>query len=365
MKLLLKIFLLFLINYFFLFGYSSSDVSVIKYYDSTRVLAGDSIIVTIEIQNFESEDLRGFFYTEFLPEDLIINPLSVKIDRSEVDNFIFEMVTLPVYDSLSAYRWILETPPDFNENNTLLKEQLLEIKYSISTEAPDTFYLGKYNWAGYYLNIQAAFGYNDIAEVTEIIFINQSTPVELTLFRAELLNNEVVLKWITASSNNNYGFIIEKSISGLNSFKEIGFIPAKEDNFSYSYYEFRDKDLTGSLEFFYRLKQIDLDGSFSYVDQTSVKILQKSFVLFQNYPNPFNPSTTISFFLPKDSYIQLIIYNFLGEMVHKLIDGPVNAGYHKVIFDNEMLEKNLSTGTYFYHIKTENFEEIKKFLLIK
>jgi len=90
-------------------------------------------------------------------------------------------------------------------------------------------------------------------------------------------------------------------------------------------------------------------------------ILPKEFVLEQNYPNPFNPSTTISFALPKQSNVKLIVYNSIGEEVAVLINGIMPAGYHKVNFN----AADLSSGLYFYKIITGDFIDVKKMMLIK
>ncbi len=83
--------------------------------------------------------------------------------------------------------------------------------------------------------------------------------------------------------------------------------------------------------------------------------------LSQNYPNPFNPSTTIEFALPKNGDVKLVVYDVVGKVVATLYSGILNAGYHKVNFD----ASSLSTGIYFYSIKTGDFTSVKKLVLLK
>jgi photosystem II stability/assembly factor-like uncharacterized protein len=86
------------------------------------------------------------------------------------------------------------------------------------------------------------------------------------------------------------------------------------------------------------------------------------FSLQQNYPNPFNPSTTINFSLPVNSKVSIEVYNTLGQVVKKLInDSELNAGNHQVEFNAD----GLSTGIYFYKLKTESYSETKKMMLLK
>jgi len=81
----------------------------------------------------------------------------------------------------------------------------------------------------------------------------------------------------------------------------------------------------------------------------------------QNYPNPFNPSTQINFYLPRKSFVELILYNQLGEKVKSLAQGEYSAGAHQVHF----FADNLASGIYYYRIKAGSYSQIKKMALIK
>ncbi len=88
--------------------------------------------------------------------------------------------------------------------------------------------------------------------------------------------------------------------------------------------------------------------------------------LSENYPNPFNPETTIEYNLNENSNVQIEIFNTKGQKVKTLIDDFKNAGYHQVIWngtDNQ--NKPVSSGLYFYRLKTNSFSQIRKMLLLK
>jgi hypothetical protein len=85
------------------------------------------------------------------------------------------------------------------------------------------------------------------------------------------------------------------------------------------------------------------------------------FQLFDNYPNPFNPTTVIGYQLPVMSYVELTIYNLLGEKVVTLISENQLPGYHRVEWD----ASGYATGVYYYHIKADSFTAIKKMVLVK
>ncbi|HEY3250105.1 MAG TPA: SBBP repeat-containing protein [Ignavibacteria bacterium] len=87
--------------------------------------------------------------------------------------------------------------------------------------------------------------------------------------------------------------------------------------------------------------------------------------LSQNYPNPFNPVTKIKFQVPAGAQyiepVQLIIYDILGNEIQTLINKNLQPGTYEVTFDG----KNLSSGIYFYKLEVEDFNEVKKMVLLK
>ncbi|MCC6865122.1 MAG: Omp28-related outer membrane protein [Ignavibacteria bacterium] len=83
--------------------------------------------------------------------------------------------------------------------------------------------------------------------------------------------------------------------------------------------------------------------------------------LSQNYPNPFNPTTNIKFSIPKDENVSLKFYNAMGQEVATYVDGFLKAGVYNADFDGSML----SSGIYFYTLKTPSFSETKKMMLVK
>lgn len=85
------------------------------------------------------------------------------------------------------------------------------------------------------------------------------------------------------------------------------------------------------------------------------------FSLKQNYPNPFNPSTTISFSIPNEEFVSLIVYNSLGEEVAELVKETKSAGNYSVTFD----ASGLSSGVYIYRLSTGVSVQMKKMILNK
>ena len=89
--------------------------------------------------------------------------------------------------------------------------------------------------------------------------------------------------------------------------------------------------------------------------------ISTEYELFENYPNPFNPSTTITFSLPQQEKVELIVYDILGRKVAELVSEMMEAGKYNIDFDGS----ELSSGTYIYKIIAGSFTESKKMLLVK
>ncbi len=92
-----------------------------------------------------------------------------------------------------------------------------------------------------------------------------------------------------------------------------------------------------------------------------VEFIPTEYSLEQNYPNPFNPSTKITFSLPKEELTSLEVFNMLGQKVGTLVNEKLSAGVHEYSFN----ASKLSSGVYFYHIKSGKFAQTKKMILMK
>ena len=107
-------------------------------------------------------------------------------------------------------------------------------------------------------------------------------------------------------------------------------------------------------------------GSPTSVDDDDQPAVPLVYQLYQNYPNPFNATTTIRFALPKFSNVEIAIYNSLGQLVKRLVDGEFTAGNHRVRWDgrNELSE-SVGSGVYFVTLRTDDFYQSRKILFLK
>jgi hypothetical protein len=197
-------------------------------------------------------------------------------------------------------------------------------------------------------------------------------PIQLGSFSAVVISQtEVQLDWMTLTETNNYGFEMQKSENTPENYETIptSFVPGHGTTIVPHYYSYTD--ITASPgHWYYRLKQIDLDGTVKYSDGVEVDILTPveegltplEFALFQNYPNPFNPSTEIKFSVEKTAWTTLHLYNILGQSIATLFDDIAEARkYHRVKVDGA----NLASGLYVYKLQSGVKIQIKKMLLLK
>lgn len=108
-----------------------------------------------------------------------------------------------------------------------------------------------------------------------------------------------------------------------------------------------------------QMAKIGFDTTLTSVRNDNLNPNQYS--LEQNYPNPFNPSTTISYYLPKASNVELKVYDALGNLVKTLVSRQQAQGKYDVNFDGS----NLSSGVYFYQLQAGEFKATKKLILLK
>jgi photosystem II stability/assembly factor-like uncharacterized protein len=187
-------------------------------------------------------------------------------------------------------------------------------------------------------------------------------PVEVISFTTKIETNEIIIAWITASELNNYGFEIQRSVDDK-VWENIGFVAGHGTSTVTSHYQFIDPTIN-RREISYRLKQIDFDGTFTLSQIVIVHIenYPSAFSLYQNFPNPFNPNTEITFEIPYQSQVRIILYNITGQETKTIINRKYDAGFHSILLN----ANDLSSGIYFYRMTTDNgYTAIKKLTIMK
>ena len=184
-------------------------------------------------------------------------------------------------------------------------------------------------------------------------------PVSLLSFGGKVYNKtNVRLEWSTASESNNKGFDVQRT-NNLRNWSTIGFVGGHGTTNIIQRYVFNDIGLNEG-KYYYRLKQIDLDGKFSYSDIIAFSLADSDgFQLGQNYPNPFNGSTTISYSIPRRAKVRIVIYDWQGKMIRTLLDEVRPEGLNHI----EVAAGVLKPGVYYYKMEVEKFSSMKKMIV--
>ncbi|NVM01701.1 MAG: T9SS type A sorting domain-containing protein, partial [Candidatus Helarchaeota archaeon] len=191
------------------------------------------------------------------------------------------------------------------------------------------------------------------------------TAVELVSFEASEIDGKVIIKWETASEENNLGFNILKSQR-----KDVEFIKVNDALIKSSdegIYNFTDKDVETGNTYYYILQSVDITGKNRSYQTISITLkIPRQYALYQNYPNPFNPITNVKFDIPKQEKVTLKIYNILGQEIKTLIDKTLEPGSHTVQWDGtNTFGLKVASGIYIYQLKAGKFMKAKKMTLMK
>lgn len=236
---------------------------------------------------------------------------------------------------------------------------------SIDSISTNNIYVNSGPTAGKYTIYKIGGDSNQLVLCSLNVTIDPTLPVEMETFTFSINANDVDLFWTTSSEINNYGYDIERlKFTGVISteWKKIGFVPGSGTTNSSMYYNYKDKGLE-SGKYKYRIKQVDLNGNYEYLEMSGEVFIgaPKKYFLSENYPNPFNPVTKISFDIPERSPVTLKIYDVNGREVGTLVNETKEAGFYTVSFD----ASSLSSGVYFYRMISDDFVMARKMLLLK
>lgn len=167
-------------------------------------------------------------------------------------------------------------------------------------------------------------------------------PVELLAFTATAKSKTIDLDWTTASELNCDGFEIERG-TRIDAFERIGWTKGNGTTHDISTYIYSDKNVKPNVLYYYRLKQLDFNGSYNYSHIVAATLNKDGFV-FNAFPNPYSDKTLISYTLDKTSVIKVEVVNTLGQVITVLADGLQDAGTYELNFSAQAL--GYSGGVY-------------------
>ncbi len=243
-------------------------------------------------------------------------------------------------------------------------------------------YTSGYNLAESYFMASLLVSWMDVVvgdPKTSITFAQGPLPVQLVSFTATVLpqSNAVEFRWRTLSELNNYGFFLQRADTASSVFEDVpnSFVPGHGTTLVPQDYAWTYAGAPAGT-YYYRLRQVDLDGTSHYSDRiavtrgipTDVKEgrLPATFRLKQNYPNPFsgsggNPTTTIAFTMDEAGFGTLKVYDVTGKEVASLANEELSAGTHQRTFD----ASGLASGVYYYRLQIGTRVESRRMILVR
>ncbi len=275
------------------------------------------------------------------------------------------------------------------------------------------FALNLNGWIQYDLDESDTYGVNDIdfpnsGSAMSFIAFNpsQTTPAMTSM---ETISGEKIACSFSAYEGNN-DFLVSPAITvgttsvlsfwarsytdeySLERFKVLLSLGGEDpDDFSYTlndgeyveapnewtFYTFNVSELAGSTirfaincvseqSFIFMLDDVRFDSTSDAVPNTNNDVEVITSALRNNYPNPFNPETTISYDLKEQGKVSIDIFNIKGQKVKTLVDANQESGNHNVVWNGrDDNNKKVSSGVYFYKMKTDNYSATKKMILMK
>ncbi|MBR9977604.1 MAG: T9SS type A sorting domain-containing protein [Bacteroidetes bacterium] len=220
-----------------------------------------------------------------------------------------------------------------------------------------------YNTYPYTQNVQMSAVFNadltlNVNDSVETV-IGLLIPVELSSFNVTpRADGSMLLNWQTETETSNLGFEIERGDG--EHFERVGYVSGHgttNETQLYSWIDAAPVSTRSDGIVYYRLRQIDTDGTFAYSEMRPAEIHPLVIGLEQNYPNPVTvaTSTNIPFTLSVPAAVHLAIYNAMGQQVAMLSDGMQRqSGRHVIQWDARSTDGSiLPTGVYFVRFSAE------------
>ncbi|TET76796.1 MAG: T9SS type A sorting domain-containing protein [Candidatus Cloacimonadota bacterium] len=199
-----------------------------------------------------------------------------------------------------------------------------------------------------------------------VTYMDNPTAIELSQFYAVTFIGKIVLHWRAESETNNNEWRIMKSASNPENYRLLAILSGKGTVSSPSDYKYVDMDVKVGM-YFYRLEAVDVNGSIKWYGPIQVYYGKElSCQYFDIFPSLSSSSFNIKISIPYKSKWSLKIYDISGKHVKTLVDEVHDAGVYRFKWDGKNNRgKRVSSGTYFVKFKAENYNSLKKVILIQ
>jgi hypothetical protein len=185
---------------------------------------------------------------------------------------------------------------------------------------------------------------------------------------AQYLDNEFVrVNWTAESESNMYGYRLYRSQGDLDEVEYTSNLIEANNTPQTQVYSFEDYEVEANATYNYWIEALDMDGTATmhgpvsiFIEEEIVPELPTETALQGNYPNPFNPVTNIKFDVKEGETAELTIYNAKGQIVEQA-NFEAAPGGHVYSWD----AADNGSGVYFYRLRSESYNSVKKMIMIK
>ena len=200
---------------------------------------------------------------------------------------------------------------------------------------------------------------------TKVSPSSSSLPVELTHLSAHGSEDEVLVRWRTASEKNNAGFSIEHrqfDASQTNPWSEIGFVEGEGTTSQPQTYKFTTNRLEHGKHQF-RLKQVDIDGTTTTSRVVNLQLrLDASHEVGSPSPNPVRHQSNLKIATQKSQSVRVEIWDAMGRRVRTVFDQRLGDHQTRQI---QLNSQGLSSGAYFVQVQGQNFKETRRMVVVE
>ncbi len=201
----------------------------------------------------------------------------------------------------------------------------------------------------------------------DAVKLTQPTQVKLSAFFINYQNDVVVIHWETSSEVDHSGFNIYRDLHA--EFDRSRALKLNQELIrGRSPYQFLDNSVDRITTYYYWLEDVSLNGVRTLHGPISANLangVPYVYELKQNYPNPFNPSTSIKFSIPQTAFVEIMIYNILGQQVKMLVNEQLLPGFHQVLWDGKNDQGlKVATGIYMLKMTCKDFIQIRKMMIV-
>lgn len=159
-------------------AFSSGSAAFSRNLEATSTTVETATTVTLSVENLDGADWRGFYLADHIPASLTVQTVSVKMNGVATTDFSVETTAVgDVFSGSRTYRWILETPALFSENQPVGTGETVEVVYTVVSDVVGEFDLSASHWVGHIASGPTpVFGYSEPADAVRVTFVEAPPP---------------------------------------------------------------------------------------------------------------------------------------------------------------------------------------------